>query len=485
MKTFNKNQGVLYFGLVCSILMNGCKKFVEVESPATRISEVSAYATDATAISVLTGIYTRMSADRRFAGSGGLTIFTGLSADELTLFNGAITTTLKAFYTNALVGGSLSQLTVGGDHWSAFYGYVFNCNSAIEGLTNNTLLRPKIQRHLLGEAKFLRALFYFYLVNMYGDVPLIMTTNYKENSVLARVAKDKVYEAIVADLIEAKSDLSEEFLDASLLNSTSERVRATKWAAIALLSRVYLYIGEWTKSESEASAIISKGSLFSLNSSLNTVFLKNSNEAIWQLQPTVISGSTDDGITFVLNNAASGLGPATTRPVYASTQLLSAFETNDQRAVPGNWIDSVRAGGILYYFPAKYKKVSAGGNEYLMMFRLAEQYLIRAEARLQLGKQTEAKADLDVIRNRAGLSGYAGLMDKNSLIAAIIKERQVELFTELGQRWFDLKRLGIINTVMPTVTAGKGGVWDAYDQFYPIPFNDTQSNPYLTQTFGY
>jgi hypothetical protein len=122
-----------------------------------------------------------------------------------------------------------------------------------------------------------------------------------------------------------------------------------------------------------------------------------------------------------------------------------------------------------------------------MVLRLAEIYLTRAEARARQGNVAGAVADLNVIRVRAGLPGYSGLTDQNSLIGAIIHERQVELFAE-GDRWITLKRTQTINDVMggPTgVCAAKGGSWTPDWALYPLPFNDVSRSGTLVQNPGY
>jgi len=119
--------------------------------------------------------------------------------------------------------------------------------------------------------------------------------------------------------------------------------------------------------------------------------------------------------------------------------------------------------------------------------RLAEQYLIRAETEANGagGGTNSAVQDLNIIRNRAGLANYSGATDKASLVTAILHERQVELFTELGHRWLDLKRTATVNAVMSVVTPQKGGTWDANWQLYPIPRTEIQVNPNLKQNPGY
>src|SRR5438552_17436425 len=110
-----------------------------------------------------------------------------------------------------------------------------------------------------------------------------------------------------------------------------------------------------------------------------------------------------------------------------------------------------------------------------MYLRLAEQYLIRAEARTQENNISSAQTDLNVIRSRAGL-GPVTASDKASLLAAILHERQVELFTEWGHRWFDIKRTGTVDATMTVVTSQKGGTWNTNQQWYPIPQSELQND---------
>jgi hypothetical protein len=119
-----------------------------------------------------------------------------------------------------------------------------------------------------------------------------------------------------------------------------------------------------------------------------------------------------------------------------------------------------------------------------MILRLAEQYLIRAEARAQQNNIDGAKTDLNAVRNRAGLLNTTA-NDKTEMMAAVLHERQVELFTELGHRWFDLKRTKAVDLVMNSVTPIKGGTWQTTDQLYPIPVADIIRNSTLKQNPGY
>jgi starch-binding outer membrane protein, SusD/RagB family len=483
--------GIFKIGAVLVVLVSaGCKKFVAVDAPKTTVNEENVYKTDATAIAVLTSIYSEMANDGRFTGRTSISLLSGLAADELSLASIVTDNRLIAYYKNQLRTNPNENYGTelwGGGPGTNIFSYLFICNAAVEGISNSGSLTSSVKKQLLGEAKFMRAFFYFYLVNFFGDVPLVLTTNPAVNSSLSRSPVHQVYEQIVADLKEAQQLLSEHFLNRNLQNypGTPERVRPTKWAATALLARTYLYMADYSNAELEANKILSNTNQFSLSASLNSVFLKNSAEAIWQLQPVQIGRNTEEAFAFVLPIR----GPnASVNPVYLSPQLLNAFEAGDLRREGGNWVDSVIVSGDTYFFPAKYKATPASSavSEYLTVFRFAEQYLIRAEARAQQNNISGAQDDLNIIRTRAGLPGTKA-NDKTSLLTAILSERQVELFTEIGQRWLDLNRTGNIDAVMGSVTPLKanGGKWQSYQRLYPIYYNDILKNSNLSQNDGY
>jgi len=140
----------------------------------------------------------------------------------------------------------------------------------------------------------------------------------------------------------------------------------------------------------------------------------------------------------------------------------------------------------VYYYPFKYKlyKIDDAEGEYFMMLRLAEQYLIRSEARTQMNNINGGLDDINVIRTRAGLKEASDL-SKDSLLKVILQERRSEFFSEGGHRWFDLKRTGKADEIMQGACVLKGGQWFSYKQLLPIPIDDIRLNPNLTQNPGY
>ncbi|MBO9572850.1 MAG: RagB/SusD family nutrient uptake outer membrane protein [Chitinophagaceae bacterium] len=488
--------------LLVFVAFSGCEKLVDIPPPINTISDEAAYSTDVSAAAVLTGIYAIMSKPTtasidlssvvgQWTGLNSIPVLAGLSADELYLsvvggFN------QRLFFSNSLA----SSISDGGKSWNPLYNLVYRCNAAIEGLNASHTLSESVKQQLLGEARFLRAYYYFYLVNLFGPVPLATTTDYEQNSMLSRSAVTDVYKQMVDDLQQAQIDLSDQFLNGSVNGPTTERTRPNKWAAAALLARVYLYMGDYANAATQAGLVLDNSTLFELLP-VNEVFLKNSREAIWQLQPTTSFWNTEEAKLFILSPTA-GFN-AEMNPYYLNPRLVNTPEAGDARFIPGNWIDTVTIEGQLYSYAYKYKvnainmDITSGTGtqlmtEYLMMMRLSEVYLIRAEARVQQGDLSGAIADLDKVRQRAGLPLIANTdpgINQSDLLDAILHERRVELFTEGGHRWFDLKRTGKVNEVMSVETPLKGGAWNSRETLYPLTRDELQKAPRLEQNPGY
>jgi hypothetical protein len=245
-----------------------------------------------------------------------------------------------------------------------------------------------------------------------------------------------------------------------------------------LLARTYLYTKNWTGADSAASAVISKYNLFSLVPDLNGVFLKNSKETILQFQ---VYGDDFPYATWEAFNVIPS--SHTSNPKwYASDKLLNAFEPNDKRKVA--WLDTTNYQGTKYFYPFKYKirfGVYGSVTEYYMALRLAEQYLIRAEARLKLSNLTGSIADINVIRNRASLSSLPTTLTEAQVSAAISQERMVEFFAEWGNRWLDLNRTGESTNILAPLKPQ----WTDNAKLYPIPQSEIDVDPRLKQNTGY
>lgn len=451
----------IIFTAVFFLHITSCKKFVDIPATPTQISNYKVFEDDGTAAKAITAIYIQMISSGNLFSSGNTTFYAGLSADEL------------YYYTNDSKQEFLKNEIGPGNHglisslfWSPAYNYIYTANACIEGLATSTTLTPSVKKGLTGEAKFIRAYCYFYLVNLFGDVPLVTTTDYEQNAAMPRTPKTTVYNQIINDLTDAQSLLETSYVSA-------DRARPNKWAATALLARVFLYKKEWAQAITQSSMVISSG-MYSIQPTLNTVFLKNSDETIFQIQPGTNSINTWEGNVFV---PASN----TVTPTYLLTNtILNSFEAGDNRKT--DWIQSRTFAGQTVFYPFKYKIQSNSiVTEYYIYLRLAEQYLIRSEAKAQQDDITGSKADLNIIRNRAGLSNTTA-NDKASLLLAIEHERQVEFFAEWGHRWFDLIRTNRANIVL---NALKPATWQPTDTLWPIPLIQINLNSALTQNPGY
>jgi hypothetical protein len=467
MQTLKYYRLTIMMGMLLTV--SSCEKFVEVEAPKTLLYQENVFNDNTTATSAMTSIYSQMMNNTM---PYQIPYFTGLSGDEL--FNYSTFAPALEIYGNKITATNSSTRTL----WENSYKYIYQANAVIEGVENSKLLSDYVKKQLVGEAKFIRAFWYFYLVNLYGDIPIITTTDYKINSLSYRKPVAEVYTQLISDLRESNDLLSVDYLDKDNKTITSERTRPTKAAALALLARVYLYNNDWKNAEITSTNLITSSKFALLP--LNQVFLKNSREAIWQLQMVSTTYNTPEGNGFILSGKPS---LNTTRSSAISPSLLTAFELGDNRR--STWVGTITASSITYNFPAKYK-VSTGSSpsEYSMVFRLAEVYLIRAEARAKQDKISEAQSDLNMIRLRAGL-GNTNASSQSLLIDAIIKERRVELFTEWGHRWFDLKRTGELNNVMTVYAANKGVSWLNYKKLYPIPQTEILNDLNITQNEGY
>nr|WP_121274061.1 RagB/SusD family nutrient uptake outer membrane protein [Pedobacter schmidteae] len=472
--------------IILVVLLSGvtsCKKFVDIGDPKAELAKGSVFASDGSATAAMVGIYADMNALNYYFANVLTTFMGGMGADEFTY---AATFAEFDEWKNNNV---LPTNRFVGQLWSQPYEYNYRANAIIEGVTASTTLSPDVKKRLLGEAKFMRAFLHFYLVNTFGDVPLILDTDVLKNTSLPRTPSADVYKAIIEDLIAAKGLLSPDY------PTGGARTRPNKWAATLLLARAYLYTGNNAQAEIEAGEVIASPNYSLLQgNAMNQTFLANSREAIWQLQVvnTLGNRNTWEGFTMTPANATAPVPSAFYRLTKGVGGLVDAFEGGDLRRA--NWTRSYNTTAtppLTHTFPYKYKvRTGTPVTEYSMIMRFAEAYLIRAEARMQQSKFGLAKEDLDIIRGRAGL----GLATLATTVAAgmmqVEQERRVELFSEWGHRWYDLKRWKSV-TGDPTKTRADDVLpltktnWKSTAILMPIPADARSTNKNLTPNPGY
>jgi len=461
-----------YLLLLIVISLFSCEKMIEIEPPLNETPSAAVFTSDRTAIAALSGMYGHFS--QIPMQTIGLPVYTSLMADDLRYLS---TVSASQEY-NA---NSYSALTASVEPFTSFYQVIYRANAIIEGLAQYSGTSASVNKQLTAEAKFMRAYCYFILVNFYGDVPLVLQTNVNVTAYLPRESTVNIYNQIVADLNDAKANLLSDYSFTS-----GNRIGVNRFTAAALLARVYLYLGNNELAQSNATEVIQATNLYAMipSATMGTaLFVKNSSESIWQLPPAV------SGTNQYVTETASFI-PATNSVASLSHAFRSSFldlfnGTTDRRRTL--WMRDLTISGTQYVIPLKFKyrtnpeAVTANVTEAQVILRLAEQYLIRAEARAKLGTDISgAISDLNVTRLRAGLPAI-GSVTPTALLTEIALENRKEFFCEQGFRWFNLKRTGQADAVLAAIKP----TWRPEAKLYPIAQSIINSNPNLVQSPGY
>ena len=449
--------------LMMGVILTSCEEFVEVDLPANQLYAQGVFEEPTTAQAAMVEIYSKMRNSGVLTGvTQGVPFSLANYTDEMT-FYGANNLGTVAFYKNTLTAANPDVKTI----WDSSYNQIYGVNAIIEGVDRSTGLNEALKNQLTGEALFVRSLLHFSLANLFGGIPYIKSTDYQVNQNLSRSEVALVYSLAKADVERAIALLPEAYIDFN-------RTRPNRATAQTLLARICLYAGNWEEASNAASAVLNQTALYSEESDLSKLFLNSSPTTIWQFSPPNSNSNTFEGVTYVFTS-----GPPPLSAVSAG--LLAAFEPNDLRK--SEWLKAVTDGTNTWYHPNKYKKGanSSSVSEFSIVFRTGELYLIRAEARARSGNLTSAQEDLNRIRLLAGLTETTASSEE-ALLQAIIKERRIELFTEFGHRFFDLKRYGLLDTVLSGLKTG----WNTTDQLFPIPEMELSLNPNLEpQNLGY
>lgn len=344
--------------------------------------------------------------------------------------------------------------------WSSAYNNINRANNIIQNVDGIDMAQA-LKDQYKGEALFVRALNHFNLANYFGDVPLVLRATaapIDESYFVSRDPKSTVLQRVQQDLTDAIS-----LLPATYSSNNNTRHRATRGAAQALLARLYLYTGDYANAASTASAVISNTS-YSLGSFENMVASKGTQEAIFEL---FFDANNQNPVTFWYGRNNGG------RYEFGVTESLwNAYSAGDLRRA-----SSIReeAPGVFVNF--KYRD-NTTGTDGVHVIRLAEMYLIRAEARVRTGDFAGASEDLQVIRRRAFNDQTIVVTlpnDVEQAINIILEERRLEFAFE-GHRWHDLVRTG---------RAASEFELPAFRTLLPIPLNARDVNPNLTQNPGY
>ena len=338
--------------------------------------------------------------------------------------------------------------------YSGLYKSILSANNVIENSSNATQV---------GEAKFLRALSYFKLVRVFGDVTINLTAtpSTTDNSILARQPVSAVYSQIISDLQDA----------ASALDAEIDNGRASKYAAQGMLGKVYMQLGDFGSAASELAAVVNgaAGAGISLQGNFADIFGVDNDLNSEIIYATQISSSVNDEYGFSeFWSWSAGLDTKSLMPL--DPDLIAAFD-----ASPG---DLRRAVTINEELMASPKFPQSGGPDHdWIELRLADAILLYAEALNETGNTPGALTELNKIRARAGLDdSTAG--SQAEVRQAIADERRLELAFE-GQRWFDLVRTGTVNAEM-------GETVSPQYYLFPVPISEVLASfGVITQNDGY
>jgi len=449
--------------LFCSFYLISCEKFLEVDDPNNQISQSMVFKDKGLAYAALSDVYSNLRSNTLLNGSlYGVGTLMGCYTDELSSVSNQ-SLDFKTFFDLSVQQNTTVLNTI----WVNAYKQIYAVNNIIEGVGKSTAyLDQQTVDQILGEAYFIRGFLHFYLVNLYGDIPYITTTDYLQNQSVSRQSLDNVYVHIEEDYQKADQYLTDQY-------PTANRTRINRSGVRLALARLYLYKQEWAKAEIMADLII-QNPLYTMEQDISKTFLKDSKSAIWQFMPLEAGINTLEGQYYIFVT----LPP---QNVVLSQNLLDSFEPGDQRKQ--KWTKALSNATMSYSYPYKYTQnnKTSSSLEFSVVLRVEEAYLISAEAENELGNIQTAINRLNQLRQRVGLAGL-GNLNQQQVRTAVMDERRHELFTEFGHRFFDLKRKGLLNTYMPTVKSS----WKNHMSLLPLPENELIANPSLKpQNDGY
>ncbi|WP_299569049.1 RagB/SusD family nutrient uptake outer membrane protein [uncultured Pedobacter sp.] len=393
------------------------------------------------------------------------------------------------------------------DFWRGPNPGILYCNTVLENVPKMNISEI-IKKRCIGEAKFLRAHYYFLLVQLFGDVPMSLnTTKPSDDLYPKRVNKNTIYqEVIIPDLKEAIQLLPtrEEY-------GINDKGRASKGAAYGMLAKVYLTLGRYQDCLEMTEKVESLG--YKLNTDYSDCFggepkNRNTTESLFEVQ---YLGLTNAGFWSDENQAcwlSTYMGPRNQNWVgggygwnQPTQEFIDQYETGDLRK--GKTV--LYAGGPS--FDGKQYNASMSSTGYnvrkflvplsispdyntnaasIIVLRHADVLLMKAEALNELGRTQEAEVPLYEVRKRAGLTNRASIenLTQNQMREKIIHERRIELAFE-GHRWFDMIRWGNGQHAIDFLhTIGKINVSRKH-LLLPIPQKEIDANRNLVQNPGY
>lgn len=462
MRKYIKYRYLVFLFAAGTVVLPACKKELEAQKPQASLDASQAFTNVASVRAGLFGVYNSLQSGNYY----------GLQFNAFAELGGGNLLHVGTFPTYAQVANNqiLTDNVNISDMYNTIYNGINNANTiiaAVPSITDAALDKDAT----LAELRTLRALMYFDLLRYFGgsnngygktggvgvSIKITPTLTESDATPIARSTEAQVYTQILSDL---------DFAIAVPTYSNRIVNRAGKDVATAIKARLQLYREQWAEAEALATSVITstRYSLLTTANYGNIWAAKNSAESIFELD---YNSADQNSIAFYYYTTAAG----GRNEISSSTTLNAAHEANDVRKE----INFTTVAPVSK--TRKFTRISTGDDN-VILFRLAEIYLIRAEAKVRQNTPTkiaEGLADLNVIRTRAGLTPLVSVSQAD-ILTAILAERRVELAHE-GHRWFDLRRYNLTSTL---------GIAQAYRALYPIPQREVlTSGNIITQNTGY
>jgi len=442
---------ILYLGI---LLIASCETLVEVDNPTNQLGTAQVFEDTRTANAAVAGLYASLRDQSIITGGSYIGIGSLLAtyADDLDCYY---------YDQNGLVDLSrnLQQETntTIESIWKTTYQQIYYANSIIYGTQHSTILSNEDKNRMQGETILLRSILYFYLQQLFGDIPYTTSLDYENNRSLNKTKAVAVMDQLATDLTDAIALLDNDYRNV-------ERIYPNRKVAELLLARIYLIQEEWTLAEQTARDIL-QSPLYEFQNDIHEVFHKSGNHILWQMKTKNNGDATSEAIFYYFKDSAPG--------AYAlADDLVNNFSSDDLRKQV--WMTQVSFNDDSWYRTDKYKnRPGTNTDEYSVVFRLEEVYFIMAEALAKQNRIDEALPYLNATRERAGLTALTSLSQEN-FITELLAEKRREFFTEFGHRFFDLKRLGRLDELITTKPN-----WEDYKSVWPLPQNELLLNDNL------
>lgn len=486
--------------LLLVLALSACSDFLD-ETPQGRYSSETFWKTQAHAELALVGLYEAASFTKT---SNALWVFGDMASDDAITGGNPGDFTDASFIDQFTYINTNTYLDV---HWRHYYEGVSRANNILYYVPNINM-DERVRNRILAEARFLRAFFYFNLVNTYGEIPLRLNPLLGEGDVyVSKTSVANVYAQIETDLVTAKNSLPKTTVGLQVGH-------ATRGAAWGLLAKTYLYQQKWTLALEAADSVVASGQ-YELQSVYKNNFIdstQNNNESIFELQhisrqaglgnymsqfftPRVFGGY---GVNLPTQNFVDEFETATDGITY-DPRLRYTVVLEGEHWINGEVYNPNAPWSVTGFVsrkqvqPLSVGPVNGDGSLNYVYMRYADVLLMRAEALNELNRSSEALVPLNEVRKRAResylydteLPGYGNIPDglledetstnQTTLRAAIRHERRVELGFEF-HRFFDLMRYGAAIAESALKPEAEAFNYTTH-RYFPIPQSEIDTNP--------